>query len=774
MFEIASGILGYPRMGSRRELKWALEGYWSGQRDEQELLQKAAQIRRENWQAQHESGAAWVAVGDFSLYDHVLDLALQLGIIPGRFGGGAAPRDLATYFLMARGKAGRSRGQRSEARPLEMTKWFDTNYHYLVPELEKDAVFRYQRGTLVEQVLEARALGFVPRPVLVGPVTLLLLAKDDEHKPASLARLVDVLPAYAALLHDLKAAGVRSVQVDEPCLSTDLPADAATAFRSAYAELAQSGLSLELASYFGPLRENLNIALELPVHSLHLDALSAPEEARVAARRLGPAQALSLGIVDGRNVWRADLSVRIELAESLLAELGPNRLMLTSTCSLLHVPVDVQSEHGLDPEIGPWLSFAKQKLGELAVLARGLAAGRAAVADQLAASRAIVEARRTSARLHNPALRSRLQSLGPSDFQRSLPAAARRERQRCRLRLPPLPTTTIGSFPQTRELRELRARHKTGQISGADYEQQLRSIVDATVLRQEQLGLDVLVHGEAERNDMVEYFGELLEGMLVTAEGWVQSYGSRCVKPPILFGDVERKQPMTVRWASYAQSRSNRPVKGMLTGPVTMLKWSFVRDDEPVEHSCRTLALALRDEVVDLEAAGIAIIQVDEPAFREALPLRKRDQAHYLDWSVKSFLLATTGVRAETQIHTHMCYSEFAELVDAIRALDADVISLEAARSAMDVAEAFARSGYDTELGLGIWDIHSPRVPTAGEMLELLARALSVLDADRVWVNPDCGLKTRSWDEVVPALTNMVQAALIARQRLSRRASRED
>ena len=768
MFEIASGILGYPRMGSRRELKWALEGYWSGQRSEQDLLRQAAQIRRENWLAQQRSGASWVAVGDFSLYDHVLDLALQLGIVPERFGGVAAARDLATYFLMARGKARGREGQPSEARPLEMTKWFDTNYHYLVPELEHGVAFQYQRGTLVEQVLEAKALGFVPRPVLVGPVTLLLLAKDDQRKPAPLERLLDVLPAYAALLADLKAQGVHSVQLDEPCLSTDLPAGAATAFRVAYAELSKSGLSLELVSYFGPLRENLEIALELPVHSLHLDALGAPDEARVAARRLGPGQALSLGIVDGRNVWRADLEARLELAEGLLAELGPERLMVASTCSLLHVPVDVQSERGLDPEIGPWLSFASQKLGELAVVARGLGAGRAAVADALAASQAIVQARRDSVRLHNPAVRARLQNLGQGDFQRSLPAAARRERQRARLRLPPLPTTTIGSFPQTRELRELRARHKASEISGADYEQQLRGIVDATLLRQEELGLDVLVHGEAERNDMVEYFGELLEGMLVTAEGWVQSYGSRCVKPPILFGDVERKQPMTVRWASYAQSRSNRPVKGMLTGPVTMLKWSFVRDDETVEHSCRTLALALRDEVIDLEAAGIAVIQVDEPAFREALPLRKRDQAHYLDWSVKSFLLATTGVRAETQIHTHMCYSEFAELVEAIRALDADVISLEAARSAMDVAEAFARSGYDTELGLGIWDIHSPRVPASGEMLDLLGRALSVLDADRVWVNPDCGLKTRTWDEVMPALGNMVQAARIARERLAR------
>jgi 5-methyltetrahydropteroyltriglutamate--homocysteine methyltransferase len=771
MFEIASGILGYPRIGGRRELKWALERYWAGQGDEQDLLRQAAQIRRENWGAQQRSGATWVAVGDFSLYDHVLDLALQLGIIPARFGGATAARDLSTYFLMARGKTRAEAGQGAEARPLEMTKWFDTNYHYLVPELEAGAAFTYQRGTLVEQVVEARRQGFAPRPVLVGPVTLLLLAKDAERKAAPLERLPDLLPAYSALLADLAAHGVSSVQLDEPCLSGDLPEAAAGALRLAYAELAKSKLSLELVTYFGPLRENLEIALELPVHSLHLDALSAPDEARAAARRLRPEQALSLGLIDGRNIWRADLEARLQLAEELRAVLGPERLMVASTCSLLHVPVDTQSERALDAEIGPWLSFARQKLGELAVLARGLGQGRAAVAEALAASCALRDERSASVRLHNTAVRERLRGLEEADFRRSLPAAQRRARQRIALRLPPLPTTTIGSFPQTRELRELRARHKSGEVSGVDYEQQLRAIVDATLLRQEELGLDVLVHGEAERNDMVEYFGELLEGMLVSAEGWVQSYGSRCVKPPILFGDVERKKPMTVRWASYAQSRSTRPVKGMLTGPITMLKWSFVRDDESLEHSCRTLALALRDEVIDLERAGIGVIQVDEPAFREALPLRKSDRAHYLDWGVKSFLLATAGVRAETQIHTHMCYSEFAELVEAIRALDADVISLEAARSAMDVAEAFARSGYDTELGLGIWDIHSPRVPPASEMLELLGRALAVLDPDRVWVNPDCGLKTRSWDEVLPALSNMVQAARVARERLQRAAS---
>ncbi len=767
MFEIANGILGYPRVGSRRELKWALERYWAGQCTERDLQRQAAQIRRENWQAQAQAGATWVPVGDFSLYDHVLDLALQLGIVPQRFGGAAAERQLSTYFSMARGKATATNEQSLEARPLEMTKWFDTNYHYLVPELEAGIAPVYRRGSLVEQVLEARALGFVPRPVVVGPVTLLLLAKDAERK-APLERLPDLLPAYAALLADLKSAGVQSVQLDEPCLSMDLPAGAAEALRTAYTMLGQSELLLELVSYFGPLRENLEIALELPVNSLHLDALVAPEEARLAARRLRPNQALSLGLIDGRNIWRADLDARLGLAEELLAELGPKRLWVASTCSLLHVPVDVQSERQLDPELGPWLSFARQKLGELAVLARGLSAGRAAVADALAASRVIVAQRRTSARLQNPAVRERIQRLGEADFRRSLPAGERRARQRIALRLPPLPTTTIGSFPQTRELRELRAHHKNGEVSGVEYEQQLRTIVDATLLRQEQLGLDVLVHGEAERNDMVEYFGELLEGMFVTGEGWVQSYGSRCVKPPIIFGDVERKQPMTVRWASYAQSRSTRPVKGMLTGPITMLKWSFVRDDEPLEHTCRTLALALRDEVTDLERAGLGVIQVDEPAFREALPLRERERAHYLDWSVKSFLLATAGARAETQIHTHMCYSEFAELVEAIRALDADVISLEAARSAMDVAEAFARSGYETELGLGIWDIHSPRVPPVHEMLELLGRALSVLDADRVWVNPDCGLKTRSWEEVMPALGNMVQAARIARERLQR------
>ncbi len=472
-------------------------------------------------------------------------------------------------------------------------------------------------------------------------------------------------------------------------------------------------------------------------------------------------------MIDGRNVWRADLAARLELAEELGARLGAERLAVTTTCSLLHVPLDVQSERTLDPEIRPWLSFATQKLDELAVLRRGLEGGRGAVQDALAASRAIQRERRASKRLNDPTVRGRLSALVEADFGRKAPASRRRERQRLALRLPALPTTTIGSFPQTAELRALRARHKAGELSGVDYERALSNVVDVTLAEQEQAGLDVLVHGEAERNDMVEYFGEQLEGMLVSTEGWVQSYGSRCVKPPIVFGDVSRKSPMTVRWSSYAQSRTTRPVKGMLTGPVTMLKWSFVRDDEPLEHSCLTLGLALRDEVLDLERAGIGVIQVDEPAFREALPLRRRDQAAYIGWSVRCFRLATAGVRDETQIHTHMCYSEFADLVDAIRELDADVLSLEAARSAMDVAEAFARSGYDTELGLGVWDIHSPRIPNPEEMHDLLSRALSVLDPDRVWVNPDCGLKTRSWDEVKPALQHMVQAARAARARLA-------
>jgi len=701
MFEVQSGILGYPRIGGRRELKWALERYWAGQGDEQRLLRVAAQIRRENWQEQQRAGATWVAVGDFSLYDHVLDLALQLGITPARFGGAAAERDLSTYFSMARGKARAHLRDAAMVRPLEKTQWFDTSYHYLVPELETGVALRYRRGSLVEQVVEAQALGFVPRPVLVGPVTLLLLAKDSQRKAVPLERLPELLPAYVELLADLQAHGVKSVQIDEPCLARDLPEGAAEAFSFAYAELSKSELALELTSYFGPLRANLEIALKLPVHSLHLDALLAPEEARIAARRLRPEQALSLGLIDGRNVWRADLEAGLALGEELLAELGPARLMLASTCSLLHVPVDLQSERLLDPEVGSWLSFARQKLGELSVLARGLGQGRAAVAPALATSRAIREARSASLRLHNPAIRQRLGRLSAADFRRSLPARERRARQRIALRLPPLPTTTLGSFPETHELCELRVRHQAGEVSGADYEQQLRAIVDATLLRQEELGLDVLVHGEAERNDRVEYFGEQLEGMLVSAEGWVQSCGSRCVKPPILFGDVERKKPMTVRWASYAQSRSTRPVKGMLTGPITLLKGSFVRDDEPLEHSCRTLALALRDELLDLERAGIGVIQLDEPAFREALPLRESERAHYLDWSVRSFLLATAGVRAETQIHVHLCNGEVDELVEAIGELDADVTFL-AARSAPDVAEAFARSRYDTELGVGI------------------------------------------------------------------------
>ena len=765
MIEVKSGVLGYPRIGRRRELKWALERCWSGQIDEQELLAQAQRIRLESWTTQARSGASWVAVCDFSLYDHVLDLAFELGAIPARFGGVEAPRDMPCYFALARGKA---RGSVREARPLEMTKWFDTNYHYLVPELEPGMRFEYRRGPLFAQVKEACELGFPARPALLGPVSFLLSSKASGGAPGALSYLGPVLTAYRELLMDLRSLGIASVQLDEPCLVTDLPPGAAEALVEAYAAFAETGVAIELVTYFGDLRDNLDLSLGLPVHSLHVDALASSDEARLLARRLRPDQALSVGLIDGRNVWRADLRRHLELAEELSAELGSGRLMIAPTCSLLHVPVDVRSERTLDPEIAPWLSFAEQKLGELSVLARALSSGRDVVRDALASSDEIAGTRRTSPRRYDRAVRDRLAGLTASSFSRSLPLGERRVRQRLALRLPPLPTTTIGSFPQTRELRELRARHKAGELTGAEYDAALCASIDDTLSRQEQLGLDVLVHGEPERNDMVEYFAEQLEGMLVTSEGWVQSYGSRCVKPPILYGDVRRRAPMTLRFATYAQSRSKRPVKGMLTGPVTLLKWSFVRDDEPLEHSCRTLALALGDELAELERAGIAIIQVDEPAFREAVPLRLADRARYLEWSVQSFRLATSRARPETQIHTHMCYSEFSDLLDGISALDADVISLEAARSAMEVADAFVSSGFAGELGLGVWDIHSPRVPPPSEMLDLVERALSKLDPDRMWINPDCGLKTRSWDEVTPALTHLVQAAKVARERLRR------
>lgn len=754
--------LGYPRIGRQRELKRALEAYWSGRSDEAALLERAASIRRENLLVQREAGIDVVPVNDFSLYDHVLDTCVMLGAVPERFDG---PRDLVAYFLMARGRAP---GTERAVPPLEMTKWFDTNYHYLVPELDDATRFAYRRGKAAAELAEAQALGVPARPILLGPLSFVLLAKDAARHPAPLSMLERVTDAYCEAVEDLAALGAEWVELDEPCLVLDLEPDVYRAYEKTYARLARTRGKLLVATYFGALGDNLDLAARLPVSGLHVDALAAPDECVELARKLGPDRTLSIGLVDGRNVFCADLSRALRVGERVLEHVHPDRLWIAPTTSLLHVPIDVTLETRIAPEIRESLAFARQKLSELVVLKRGLLEGRESVRDAIERAERALARRRAAPGVVNREVRARLAALSPQETRRPKSVNERRPLQRSALRLPPLPTTTIGSFPQTEEVRKLRAARRSGSLSEEAYTAELRRVLDETIAIQERLGLDVLVHGEAERADMVEYFGAQLEGMAVTEHGWVQSYGSRCVRPPIIYGDVARPRPITVEWATYAQSRTSRPVKGMLTGPITMLKWSFVRDDEPLSHTCRTMALALRDEVADLERAGIRIIQVDEPAFREALPLRRAAREDYLRWAVECFRIATSGVRDRTQIHTHMCYSEFGDVIDAIAALDADVISIESARSQMELLPEFAKHDYPGDIGLGIYDIHSPRVPAREEMEALLERALSVLDPDRVWVNPDCGLKTRRWSEVMPALENMVQAARAVRARITR------
>jgi len=759
--------LGMPRIGPDRELKRAVEGYWAGTVD-RDGLQAAARARRaDGWAAQRAAGIEGIPSNDFSLYDQVLDACCLVGAVPPRFGAPDGDVDLDTYFAMARG----TDGPDGPVAPMEMTKWFDTNYHYLVPEIGPDTTFRPSPAKPVAELREAQALGIATRPVLVGPVTFLLAATSTGADLAfdPLDRLGDLLPAYAAVLADLAAAGAEWIQLDEPFLVTELDEATRRSYREAYAALAAaSPARLLLATYFGGLGGNVDLVASLPVDGVHVDLVRDPGQLDDVLDRLPPDRVLSVGAVDGRNVWRTDLRAAADAlveAEECLGE----RLWVAPSCSLLHVPHDLDLEPDLDPELRGWLAFARQKLDEVATLAAALAEGPDAesVADALAASDAAVRGRRASAATTAPDVRSRTASVGPGDATRPGSAAERAAVQARALGLPLLPTTTIGSFPQTPEIRRARRRHAAGELTGAEYRSFCEAEVASVVARQEAIGLDVLVHGEPERNDMVQYFGERLRGFATTRAAWVQSYGTRCVRPPILYGDVARDAPMTVAWTRYAQALTARPVKGMLTGPVTILQWSFVRDDIPRSESCRQIALAVRDEVDELEAAGTQIIQVDEPALREGLPLRASERAAYLDWATECFRLATSGVADATQIHTHMCYAEFGDIVAAIVALDADVISIEAARSRMEVLDDLAAARYPAGVGPGVYDIHSPNVPSADEVADLLARAQEVLPAAQLWVNPDCGLKTRGWDEVTPALENMVAAALAARARLA-------
>ncbi len=755
--------LGFPRIGHRRQLKFALEKFWAGEIAEDALLAEAAALRAAHWKLQQGLGISHLPSNDFALYDHVLDTACMLGAIPPGYGWTGGPVSLATYFALARGARGTPAEQAAgidHGMPaLEMTKWFDTNYHYLVPRLHAGQSFALTENRPLAAFREALAQGPRTRPVILGPVSFLLLSKtDDGSDPLDL--LDALLPVYRQMLAELAAEKIAWVQMDEPVLALDLTDAAKSALARAYADLtAHPAPDMLLTSYFAPLRDNLPAALALPVAGLHIDLVRGADQLDAVLAAADPDQWLSLGIVDGRNVWRTDLRAALATLRHAAQARGTRRLIVAPSCGLLHVPVDLEQETALEPELKSWLAFAVQKLREIAALTRGLDEGDAAIAAELARSDRAMQSRRDSPRVHSAAVAARLAATTAAEERRASPFPARRDRQQAHLRLPPFPTTTIGSFPQTPEVRRARAAVAKGAITQAEYDAQIAAWIDDAVRWQEEIGLDVLVHGEFERNDMVQYFGERLSGYAFTKHGWVQSYGSRCVAPPIIWGDVARPEPMTVRWSAYARDRATRPMKGMLTGPVTMLQWSFVRDDTPRETVCRQIALALRDEVTDLEAAGIAVIQIDEPAFREGLPLRHADRPAYLRWAAACFRLCAGGVRDETQVHTHMCYSEFNDIMPDIAAMDADVISIETTRSRMELLDVFAAETYPNEIGPGIWDIHSPRVPDATEMLELLGLARKRLADWQIWVNPDCGLKTRRWEEVRPALVNMVTAA---------------
>ncbi|MES1943816.1 5-methyltetrahydropteroyltriglutamate--homocysteine S-methyltransferase [Salinisphaera sp. PC39] len=751
--------LGFPRIGGKRELKFAEEAYWKGESSADELLSKGAALRRQNWRSQ--SQLDYVPVGDFSFYDHVLDMSFMLGNVPERVAGLDGDR-LDNSFRVARGRSAGD-DDRNAVRAGEMTKWFDTNYHYIVPEVSADTRFALDAGELLARIDEARAEGVTPKPVLVGPVTYLWLAKagDGSDRLALLERL---LPVYRELLDALGEKGVEWVQVDEPVLVHDLDDDWKRALRTAYDALSGVAPKLLVTSYFGQLRDNIDLACGLPVAGLHVDAVKARDEVEAIVAALPADKVLSLGVIDGRNVWKADLAGLLDWLEPLADKLG-ECLWLAPSCSLLHVPVDLNSEKKMDPEIKSWLAFALQKLGEIEVLAKALNEGRDAVAQPLARNAEAIASRRASARVDDPGVKQAVHAITPDMGKRRSPYAERAAKQHAHLTLPAYPTTTIGSFPQTKEIRKARLAHKKGDLSRAEYVTRMQAEIERSIREQEALGLDVLVHGEPERNDMVEYFGEQLEGYVFSQHGWVQSFGSRCVKPPILFGDIKRPYPMTVAWIKYAQSLTDKPVKGMLTGPVTMLNWSFVRDDQSRSESCKQLALAIREEVLDLEAAGVDVIQIDEAALREGLPLRRSQWQDYLDWAVECFRITANGVRDETQIHTHMCYSEFNDIIESIAHMDADVITIETSRSNMELLDVFDRFQYPNEIGPGVYDIHSPNIPPRDQVITLMTKAAERIPAERLWVNPDCGLKTRNWDEVVPALENMVEAARDLRRR---------
>lgn len=740
-------VTGSPRIGPKRELKRATERYWSGRIDRAELESVAATLRHDTWAALAAAGLDSIPVNTFSYYDQMLDTAVLLGALPDRVGG--VPDELDRYFAAARGN--------DDVAPLEMTKWFDTNYHYLVPEIGPSTTFALHPHKVLAELKEALALGIPARPVIIGPVTFLLLSKAVDGADEPVSRLSELLPIYAELLALLADNGAAWVQLDEPALVTDIASDAAALAEQVYADLGAltNRPAIYVATYFGDPREALPALARTPVEAIGVDLVYGPQTAVAAVPELAN-KTLVAGVVDGRNIWRTDLEAALATLATLLGSAAS--IAVSTSCSTLHVPYSLEPETDLDDALRSWLAFGQEKVAEVVTLARALNEGRDAVAAEIAASNNAVASRKRDPRLHNDRVRARIDSIVASGSQRG-DAATRRASQDERLHLPPLPTTTIGSFPQNLEIRKSRAALVAGEIDEAEYVRRMKQEITDVIALQEELGIDVLVHGEPERNDMVQYFAEQLEGFFATKNGWVQSYGSRCVRPPVLYGDVTRAHPMTVEWAVFAQSLTDKPVKGMLTGPVTILAWSFVRDDQSLADTAYQVALAIRDETVDLQNAGIAVIQVDEPALRELLPLRRADQDEYLRWAVGSFRLATSGVADSTQIHTHLCYSEFGEVIGAIADLDADVTSIEAARSHMEVLEDLNAIGFSNSVGPGVYDIHSPRVPDTAEMVSGLRAALDAVPAQRLWVNPDCGLKTRRIEEVTDSLRNMVAAA---------------
>ena len=759
-------VLGYPRIGGKRELKKAIESYWKGNSSEEELSVVSASIREKNWTLQKEAGIDHISSNDFSLYDQVLDMCILLGCIPERF---KNLNGLEQYFAMARGL----QKEGVDVTAMEMTKWFDTNYHYIVPEFLADQDFSLNPVKILAEINEAQQLQISTKPVIVGPVTFLLLGKEKENGFNRLELLPRILPIYQELLQQIAATGVEYVQLDEPILATDLNAAEQKAVSDAYQYLCKPnlGVKLILANYYDCYGDNLDVALALPVDVVHLDLVRCPSQLEdiLTHPSLQRHTILSLGLVDGRNIWKNDVEHSLQFVQKALQQVGRDRVWVATSCSLLHSPYDLALELNnkeLSAEIKQWLAFAKQKLTEVALIKTLIEKPENQQAQLIfAENKKANQNRRTSSLIHNPTVKERVQNLVPSDSQRASHFPLRQEKQRQALKLPLFPTTTIGSFPQTKEVRAIRSKFKKGEVSQANYDNFLEKETQETIRFQEEVGLDVLVHGEFERNDMVEYFGEQLDGFVFTQFGWVQSYGTRCVKPPIIFGDVSRPKPMTVHWSAFAQSLTNKLVKGMLTGPVTILQWSFVRNDQARAVTCNQIALAIRDEVNDLEAAGLKVIQIDEPAIREGLPLRKNDWKTYLDWAVKAFRISASGVRDETQIHTHMCYSEFNDIIESIANMDTDVITIETSRSEMELLNAFVDFKYPNEIGPGVYDIHSPRVPTQNEIENLLEKASDLLPVGNLWVNPDCGLKTRDWPETKSALQNLVLSAKNLREK---------